>query len=219
MICTSMLDYVLPIKDTVDDLRNPLNVTLTMPLISHTHSTFQCQVIKQALYTLSEGMSYPKTSRVLVNILTRFVGRTFLHLVTRVNGRVNSMINSIAAIHRCDFSFTIEINCRSVVLKLIPQPSLKSHLWAFQQTLTESSIHNTLICLPPGKYIQLGAVITRSIFSKIFFERHPIARPLLWLQPLIDNLPLFLKWCGQYHVIIYMMSAIDCTCFYNDPKL
>ena len=34
---------------------------------------------------------------------------------------------------------------------------------------------------------------------------------LLWVQPLIDNLPQFLQWCVQYHFILYrVIMALDC---------
>ena len=56
-------------------------------------------------------------------------------------------------------------------------------------------------------------------FIKNIHKRHPIARPLgrgmgrlLWIQPLIDILPQFLRWCMQYLVIFdRVITALDCT--------
>ena len=50
-------------------------------------------------------------------------------------------------------------------------------------------------------------------------EKPPIARPvgrgmgcLLWVQPLLDILLQFLRWCVQYHVMLdRVIAALDCT--------
>ena len=56
--------------------------------------------------------------------------------------------------------------------------------------------------------IQCGAIITRSVFSKIFMKDIGC---LVWVQSLIDILPHFLQWYVQYHVILdHVIMALDC---------
>ena len=55
-------------------------------------------------------------------------------------------------------------------------------------------------------------------FLQNIHKRHHTARPtgrgmgcFLWVQPLIDILPQFLQWCGQYYVILdCVIMALDC---------
>ena len=60
--------------------------------------------------------------------------------------------------------------------------------------------------------IQGGAVIMRSIFSKIT-QKTPHCSPVIWGVPCGSN-SQSLQWCMQYHVILHrVITAADCTSF------
>ena len=57
-------------------------------------------------------------------------------------------------------------------------------------------------------------------FINNIYKRNPIAHPLgramgclLWIQPLLDILLLFLQWCMQYLATLdYVIMALNCIC-------